>query len=56
MTYRIRRLGESPMAIDQQTVIAIITYILTRLFLEQQFEQLSLSNANTTQTSKHKKK
>jgi hypothetical protein len=43
------------MAIDQQTVIAIITYILTRLFLEQQFEQLSLSNANTTQTSKHKK-
>lgn len=48
--------GKNPAAIDQQTVIAIIAYILTRLFLEHQFKQLSLQDGNTTQTSKHKKK
>ncbi len=48
--------GKSPTAINQQTVLGIITYILTRLFLDQQFEKLSLQDGNTTQTNKHKKK
>ncbi|MCP4471468.1 MAG: IS4 family transposase [Gammaproteobacteria bacterium] len=48
--------GKSPTAIDQQTVIGIITYILTRLFLDQQFKKLALQDGNTTQTNKHKKK
>lgn len=48
--------GKSPTAIEQQTVLAMMTYILTRLFLEQQFKQLSLGNGDTTQAKKHEKK
>ena len=48
--------GKSPISIDQQALIGITTYILTRLFLEQQFEALGLTAGNTTQLSKHKKK
>ncbi len=48
--------GKSPTSIDQQAVIGIITYLLTRLFLTQQFEELSLKKGNMTQANKHKKK
>ena len=48
--------GKNPTAIDQQAVIGIITYILTRLFLTRQIKTLSLENESMTQTRKLKKK
>jgi hypothetical protein len=48
--------GKSPMAIEQQAIIGIITYLLTRLFLERQFDKLALKDGNTTQSKKHQKK
>ena len=48
--------GKSPTSIQQQAIIGMMTYILTRLFLEQQFEDLMLTAGNTTQSEKHKKK
>lgn len=48
--------GKSPRSIDQQAIIGIITYILTRLFLEQQFDNLAMKKGNTTQSNKHQKK
>jgi hypothetical protein len=48
--------GKSPVAIQQQACIGMITYILTRLFLEEQFEELLLPDGNTTQIGKHEKK
>ncbi|MBL0010851.1 MAG: transposase [Nitrosomonas sp.] len=48
--------GKTPIAIEQQTIIGLITYLLTRLFLDQQFEDPALENGNTTQSNKHQKK
>ncbi len=48
--------GKSPISIEQQTRLGIMTYLLTRLFLEQQYEKLSLKKGNTTQSNKHEKK
>jgi hypothetical protein len=48
--------GKSAVSIEQQALIGITTYILTRLFLEQQFKELGLIEGNTTQSGKHKKK
>ena len=48
--------GKSPIAIEQQAVIGLSTYLLTRLFLAQQFKNLALDNGNTTQFNKHQKK
>lgn len=48
--------GKSPTSIQQQAIIGMMTYILTRLFLEQQFDELKLTAGNTTQSGKHKKK
>lgn len=48
--------GKNPAAIEQQAIIGLSTYLLTRLFLAQQFEDLTLENGNTTQSNKHQKK
>ncbi len=48
--------GKSPVAIQQQATIGMMTYILTRLFLEDQFEELLLTDGDTTQAEKQKKK
>jgi len=48
--------GKSPVSIEQQALIGITTYILTRLFLEQQYDVLELAEKNTTQLARHKKK
>lgn len=48
--------GKNPIAIEQQAIIGLGTYLLTRLFLAQQFEDLSLDNGNATQFNKHQKK
>jgi Transposase DDE domain len=48
--------GKNPIAIEQQAIIGLSTYLLTRLFLAQQFEDLALENGNTTQFNKHQKK
>ena len=47
--------GKSPVSINQQALIGITAYILTRLFLEQQFDALGLAEGNTTQLVKHKR-
>lgn len=52
----VKAWGKSPTSIQQQAIIGMMTYILTRLFLEQQFDDLKLTNGNTTQSEKHKKK
>ncbi len=48
--------GKSPTSIEHQALIGIITYLLTRLFLEQQFDELALKAGDTTQSNKHQKK
>lgn len=48
--------GKSPASVQQQAIIGMMTYILTRLFIEQQFNKLMLTDGNTTQSGKHKKK
>ena len=48
--------GKNPIAIEQQAIIGLSTYLLTRLFLAQQFEDLALENGNTTQSNKYQKK
>ena len=51
-----RAWGKNPVAIEQQTLISCMTYILTRVFLESQFKTLELEQGDTTQLVKHKKK
>ena len=48
--------GKSPIAIEQQAIIGLCTYLLARLFLVQQFVDLALKDGNTTQFNKHQKK
>jgi hypothetical protein len=48
--------GKSKVSIEQQAIIGMMTYILTRLFLEGQYEELKLEKGNTTQSDKHQKK
>ncbi len=48
--------GKNPTSIKQQAIIGLITYILTRLFLERQYDKMKLDKGNTTQLNKHQKK
>jgi len=48
--------GKSPTSIEHQAIMGMITYILTRLFLEQQFAELALKKGDTTQSKKLQKK
>lgn len=48
--------GKSKMAIEQQSQIAAITYILTRLFIQSKTELSALSPLHGSQSGKHKAK
>jgi len=48
--------GKNPISIEQQTLLGIMTYLLTRLFLEQKYQELSLKKGNITQSNKHRQK
>ena len=48
--------GKKPIAIEQQAIIGLSTYLLTRIFLAKQYETLALKDGNTTQFNKHLKK
>jgi hypothetical protein len=48
--------GKSRTSIEQQALMGTITYILTRLFLERQFDELTLTEGNATQSNKHQQK
>lgn len=48
--------GKSPIAIEQQSQIAAITYILTRLFIDSKTALLALPSKRCSQSGKHKAK
>jgi hypothetical protein len=48
--------GKSPVAIEQQALLGIVTTILTRLFLMRRQAELELSKPDATQEKKHQKK
>jgi hypothetical protein len=48
--------GKSPVAIEQQALLGIVTTILTRLFLMRRQADLALLQPDTTQDKKHQKK
>jgi hypothetical protein len=45
--------GKSPIAIKQQALLGMVSYILTRIFLKDQHEELGLAEGDTTQKKKH---
>jgi hypothetical protein len=48
--------GKSPVAIEQQALLGIVTTILTRLFLMRRQQDLALDKLDYTQDKKHQKK
>ena len=48
--------GKSPVAIEQQALLGIVTSILTRLFLMRRQADLALAQPDATQDKKHQKK
>ena len=48
--------GKSPIAIEQQALLGIVTTILTRLFLHRRQADLALVQPDATQDKKHQKK
>jgi hypothetical protein len=44
--------GKTPVAIGQQAQLSLLTYILTRLFVESRLSTLQLTNGDTTQARK----
>lgn len=56
MIWPVLKPGGKQIAIEQQAIIGLSTYLLTRLFLAQQFIYLALENGNTTQFNKYQKK
>lgn len=44
--------GKSPVAIEQQAVMGMMTYILTRLFLQRRYQELDLPRGDGTQDLK----
>ncbi len=44
--------GKSPVAIEQQAVMGLMTYILTRLFLQRRYQELDLPTGDCTQKPK----
>lgn len=48
--------GKSPVAIEQQALLGIVTTILTRLFLMRRQTELELEKPDATQDKKHQKK
>lgn len=48
--------GKSPVAIEQQALIALMTYVLTQLFLQRRYQDLDLPHGDQTQARKHARK
>lgn len=48
--------GKSPVAIEQQALLGIVTMLLTRLFLQRRQEDLGLDKPDATQDKKHQQK
>ena len=48
--------GKSPMAIEQQALLALVTHLLMRLFLHQKRQALGLEEDHQTQQKRHEKK
>ncbi len=48
--------GKSPIAIEQQALLALVTHLLTRLFLHQKGQTLGLEEDHQTQQKRHEKK
>ncbi len=48
--------GKSPIAIEQQALLALVTHLLTRLFLHEKGEELGLNEDHQTQQKRHEKK
>lgn len=51
-----RAWGKSPVAIEQQALMGMMTYVLTQLFLQRRFKELDLSDGDETQKRKQKQK
>jgi len=48
--------GKSPIAIEQQALLALVTHLLTRLFLHEKGQELGLNEDHQTQQKRHEKK
>ena len=48
--------GKSPIAIEQQALLGLVTHILMRLFLHKKGEELGLEEDHQTQQKRHEKK
>ncbi len=48
--------GKSPIAIEQQALLALVTHLLMRLFLHQKGQALGLEEDHQTQKKRHEKK
>ena len=48
--------GKSPVAIEQQALIGLMTYVLTQLFLQRRYQDLELPHGDQTQARKHARK
>ena len=44
--------GKSPVAIEQQALMGLMTYILTQLFLRRRYQELNLPKGDSTQARK----
>lgn len=48
--------GKSRVAIEQQALMGLMTYVLTRLFLQRRYQELELPRVDGTQARKHAQK
>lgn len=48
--------GKSPVAIEQQALMGLMTYVLTQLFLQRRYQELALPKGDATQALKHARK
>jgi len=48
--------GKSPVAIEQQALLGLVTHVLMRLFLHKKGEELGLEEDHQTQQKRHEKK
>lgn len=48
--------GKTRVAIEQQALMGLMSYVLTQLFLQRRFEELDLPNGDTTQARKQMRK
>ena len=48
--------GKNPVAIEQQALLGMMTYLLTQLFLHQRYQELDLPKGDNTQSRKQQRK